>query len=371
MTLRCPVLVLALWIAAGAAPTPSAPQTFEYALYIGYRLPDDPALEADARGLVSECISRRATCSQACRVGTQDSSCSAQCEIAFRECALGARGTKFWLGTCPKSRCADGLKVLLPLTAQETTHSFFHPAGARVDPNMYSPTGLTVRVSDRCTFERSGEVVRFATEYEICEAIRALGPANIARGKKTPLIAAIEANSLPVVEFLLTRGVDPNELGNTDGLIRQVTPLAIADSSELVKALLHAGADPTLPDTEGMTPLHARERQVEVVRLLLDAGADANARAKNGGTPLHGVSDQAVISLLVARGADVNAATDSGETPLHWAAHQDNLVACHALVKAGANLNLTNTLGQTPLAIATEKRHFRTVLCLKVAGGKL
>ncbi len=61
-----------------------------------------------------------------------------------------------------------------------------------------------------------------------------------------------------------------------------------------VAALLRAGADPSLPDTDGTTPLYAASVRgdAEAVRLLLRAGAPPDTESGHGseGTPLCGAA---------------------------------------------------------------------------------
>jgi ankyrin repeat protein len=56
-----------------------------------------------------------------------------------------------------------------------------------------------------------------------------------------------------------------------------------------VKLLLRAGADVTLQDGEGSTPLHkaAFSGQATSAALLIQAGADVEAQDREDGTPLH------------------------------------------------------------------------------------
>ena len=92
-----------------------------------------------------------------------------------------------------------------------------------------------------------------------------------------------------------------------------------------VKELLSRGADPNAVGNFGMRPLHLAVYigDIESARLLLDHGADLNIKDMAGGTPLHwavagGFPD--IVELLLERGADPNAKDNAGNTPLHIAA---------------------------------------------------
>lgn len=79
-----------------------------------------------------------------------------------------------------------------------------------------------------------------------------------------------------------------------------------------VRRLLHEGADPNIPDANGLYPLHqaAYWGETEIVDLLLKAGANVNADNGRGWTPLHSAalaggmkSRKNVIDKLSAAGA--------------------------------------------------------------------
>ena len=70
-------------------------------------------------------------------------------------------------------------------------------------------------------------------------------------------------------QFLLSHGADPNARENGDN----VTPLHLAAAHgllESVRILLDAGADPSIPDGDGVTALeHARSRGYDEIAALL------------------------------------------------------------------------------------------------------
>ena len=90
-----------------------------------------------------------------------------------------------------------------------------------------------------------------------------------------------------------------------------------------VRQLVVRGADVTITDWGGRTPLHEAGGHAAVVEQLLAAGAAADAKDGDGATPMHQAAwkgHAAVVEQLLAASAAADAETNSGETPLHWAA---------------------------------------------------
>jgi ankyrin len=200
---------------------------------------------------------------------------------------------------------------------------------------------------------------------------------------RAPLYAAVDLNTLPrggrpdwpsldettslqVVEMLLAAGANPNaqlklsppfrNIGNDRGLDGMLTtgatPLlraAKALDAPAIAALLAKGADLSLANSRGMTPIMAaaglgsvdadtrgfylsddtQQRSIESLKLLIKAGADINSKDSRGLTPLHEAARwgwNEVVQFLVASGADLNAKDNRGNTPID-----------SALGKAGGN----------------------------------
>jgi ankyrin repeat protein len=93
-------------------------------------------------------------------------------------------------------------------------------------------------------------------------------------------------------------------------------------SAETLKALLDAGAEPTITDQNGETPLHIAFRHQGLLRLaelLLDAGSDISAQNSDGRTPLYLATMEPwrrpqVIKLLQKAGIDVTAHLQAWQT---------------------------------------------------------
>lgn len=144
-----------------------------------------------------------------------------------------------------------------------------------------------------------------------------------------------------IVEYLLSRGADPNIQKNQVGA-SVLAGLAYANQLDCVRLLLRAGARVNEGREEsGETPLHHAlvsrlPDRTPLVELLLEHGADPNARTKpgissfnyggdlrtRGETPLHraaAYSPAETIALLTAAGADLTIRDINGDSPITWA----------------------------------------------------
>jgi cytohesin len=154
-----------------------------------------------------------------------------------------------------------------------------------------------------------------------------------------------------VVEFLLSRGVDPNT--RDGGGFTALHAAAMSCQRKTISLLLRRGADPNARDKEGNTPLHyavACDYPQRVLPPLLKHGADSNAVNARGETPLHiaaGEGRYAVAYLLLQHGADPNA-RDAEGNPLHRAAANCRYALAQLLVQHGADPNAKNNQGKTP-----------------------
>lgn len=138
------------------------------------------------------------------------------------------------------------------------------------------------------------------------------------------------------VNFRLKRGKSGRGRLNERG----ATPfLLAADTADLplMKLLIELGADPSLPNIDGATPLLAaaglgtlapgeeagtEQEALEAVKYLLKLGGDVNIVDKNGETAMHGAcyaSFPKMVELLAEHGADItlwNRKNKYGWTPL-------------------------------------------------------
>jgi len=152
---------------------------------------------------------------------------------------------------------------------------------------------------------------------------------------------------------------------------------------EIVELLIAKGADVTVNDKRGRTPLHEAWNK-EVAELLITAGADVNAKDGGGDTPLDwaikykrtetadllrkhggkaktpdisiheaaGKGNIEAVKQNLAIGADVNKKDQSGATSLHNAVSWGHMSTVRFLIDNGANVNAVNGHGETPLHAA-------------------
>ena len=181
-----------------------------------------------------------------------------------------------------------------------------------------------------------------------------------------PLDAALHGEHIPLFEYLLETGADPNGIGYASG-----TPLMAAVNYQLVEAtklLIERGADVNLASPlTGETPLHVAalrgyaDQSTECVRVLLEAKANPNVHTKAdvvtpslasgttvcGETPLHfaaAFGDEEMVRLLVEAGADINAENSHGETARIWfGRHQRS--APHLLIPRDERREMMKSLG--------------------------
>ncbi|XP_030604116.1 nuclear factor NF-kappa-B p100 subunit isoform X2 [Archocentrus centrarchus] len=169
---------------------------------------------------------------------------------------------------------------------------------------------------------------------------------------QTPLHLAVITRQVKVAEVLLKSGADPS-LVDKDGR----TPLHLAalagDHSVLRLLLAHLGERHAhlvnMPDFHGLHPLHLAVRRdgERCLRLLVEGGAKINEpEQKSGNTALHLAVKENLFKvaclLITELRADVNACTFGGNTPLHLAASLGSLTFCSMLIAAGADKYIEN-----------------------------
>lgn len=159
--------------------------------------------------------------------------------------------------------------------------------------------------------------------------------------------------------------------------------------------LLQHGADPSIRNSEGKTPLdmadaltkpvltgeYKKDELLEASRsgiegklMALLTPLNVNCHASDGrkSTPLHlaaGYNRTRIVQLLLQHGADVHAKDKGGLVPLHNACSYGHFEVTELLIRHGANVNAMDLWQYTPLHEAASKGRsevsFRSLLSLE------
>jgi uncharacterized protein len=161
----------------------------------------------------------------------------------------------------------------------------------------------------------------------------------------TPLVLAVEAGNLEIVNALIAAGADVNH-ALPEGETVLMTA-ARAGNAPVIQALVRHGA--RLEAREGFygeTALiwAAAAGHADAVRALLDAGADVNGRS--------------VSASWARRNAGLTRLSLGEWTPLMYTAREGALDAGRALLERGADINAQDPDGATALVLATINYHY-------------
>jgi len=147
------------------------------------------------------------------------------------------------------------------------------------------------------------------------------------RNGMSPLMMATNWNKLDAVNSLLELGADPNVQREGQGALF----LAVGRDTEIVKALIRAGAD-----------VNMRENRFKQTPLTIAAGhrEDTFRELKRRGSYTGPVPNRLeTVRLLIKAGANVNNVDEYGSTPLRRAMVVNNIEIAHALLESGADVH--------------------------------
>ena len=165
----------------------------------------------------------------------------------------------------------------------------------------------------------------------------------------------------------------PGHLVNSDNPLPDLLVQAVMSGHlETVNYLLSKGVDPDTACQHGHLALYlaAFRGHCDVVKALLVKGAAINESRALIVASLAGSLE--IVELLLAHGADPNIQTQhDGYTALHWAARCGRPDIVIALLNKGASLNKGNLYGNTALNLAACNGHTDTVKALLLRGAGL
>ncbi|MEM7709058.1 MAG: ankyrin repeat domain-containing protein [Pseudomonadota bacterium] len=195
-------------------------------------------------------------------------------------------------------------------------------------------------------------------------------------GGNTALMLALEVErpaQLGVLRALLQAGADP-KLANSEG----VSPLGLAmknDDATLQNMLMRGSraeaAEKPAEPTPGQLVRAASEGNLGRVKRLLAQGHNVNERDSELCSPLlraSGAGHPNVVGALLAAGADGNLPAANGTTPLGTAVLGGHREVVRLLVDRGVDVNQRQQFGVTPLMLAAARWQPRMIKLLLSLG---
>ncbi|CAG0898326.1 unnamed protein product [Cyprideis torosa] len=200
------------------------------------------------------------------------------------------------------------------------------------------------------------EAVQFFLRYSASHPERGDMLNDRDNGGNTPLSCAVQEGHVECVRLLLEAGADVT-IANKAGK----TPIDLAENGSEISSCLIREAEVKY----GKLPLKlaAITRDLDSLKQLLEEDKTRLwNKAEDGRLPIHTAAQfggpEVVAILLRYRephpedGDMVNCRNDDGETPLSLAVQKQDIETVRLLLQAGADLNIANKAGKTPIDLA-------------------
>ena len=274
------------------------------------------------------------------------------------------------------------IATLIPIACRQPTRGFeLHAAATGGDDHRVREllaAGTTVDAPD----DENRSALYLAAKFGHADVATLLldNGANINRPGPngfTALHVAAQDKRLEVMKLLLARGANVdarNDLSQTP--LWQASWQTWHGDATATALLLDHGADPTIPDNIGNTPLKQATSagNLPVIETLLSKGVDAGAANVAGYTPLHTAAERGntgAAMLLLAHGAVLDVRANDGLTPLHSAAYRGSVELARFLIERGADVNARAVDWYTPVFLAAQEGHTEVVAALAELGANL
>ena len=210
-------------------------------------------------------------------------------------------------------------------------------------------------------------------DWKIIDALLVAGadPNGLCRSGDPLICNAASSRKVAAVELLLGAGADPNARDrNGETPLARVVDENKLFGRRIFRSLLAAGADPNAKNKNGDSALAVAVRNFDdgTAKILLEAGADPNA-----GAPLCEAArlrNFVAVEALLGAGADPNVKNTNGDSPLHFAVRNFGREIVELLLDAGADPNAKGSNGKTPLYEASRARHWSISELLLDAGAE-
>ncbi|MCB1043144.1 MAG: ankyrin repeat domain-containing protein [Acidobacteria bacterium] len=190
------------------------------------------------------------------------------------------------------------------------------------------------------------------------------------RTKYGDTLLMVSFRSLEIADLLISRGADVNAQ-NDFGV--SVLSFSLLGSSELTLSLLDQGANPNLPDDQGITPLMiaALNGDLTVFEAMLDRGGTWTAKDHYGQGLLHYAamtqetqSTDVIEKLAHANQINLNEKDIWGETALMKAALMGRSDTVKVLIQAGSETDHRNLWGHDAALLASFGSNLETLALL-------
>ncbi|MFZ1753288.1 MAG: ankyrin repeat domain-containing protein [Caldilineaceae bacterium] len=186
----------------------------------------------------------------------------------------------------------------------------------------------------------------------------------------TALIPAAERGHVAIVaELLAHTDVDIDHINNL-GWTALLEAIVLSDGGErhqqIVQMLVNAGADISIADKDGVTPLaHAQARGFGNIQAILQAAQARDLQLISAA----GQGEMERVKEQLAKGASVHAADGNGVTALIAAAYGNHTEVAHLLIDAGADVNRQDQTQQSAYLISTSDGFLELLRMTLAAGG--